>query len=521
MAERRTRAFRGLAGPLGSAPGLLGADRLGFPLALLLAALLWGLSLPPHGQGILAILAFIPALVVLPEVSPRKVLLWGWLGGALWEAATLWWLAPTVVHYGGISLPVAAVLVALLSALLGLYTAGYLFTVRMVVTRRGEWGLAFAPLAWVVWEWARGWVFGGMPWWGPGYGLSTYTVFLQGTRLLGVLGLSALAVLAAAAAALWLRERRSRPALWMLPTAVVLLAALFAYGFLRLRAEPEPGTLFRIAFLQPEISQSQKWDPAFAGEVKGRLERLSMAFENHDLDLLVWPESATPLEWDGDPAYRGAVSQMAADLGTPILLGSILRQGEGYVNGAVVVLPQGGEGGRYAKTHLVPFGEYVPLRAVLGFARPLVEAVGDFEAGTSVAPLEVGGAKVGVNICFEGIFPRLIRRQVASGAEVLVNVTNDAWYAGTPGPLQHFLIQRVRAVETGRCLVRSANGGISGLIGPDGTLERTTLPGQPDSNWGNARLLTGKTPYVRIGDAWLWGVVLALGLALAPRRKEG
>jgi len=497
---------------------------LKWPLALVLGAGMWALSLPPYGLGILAVPALIPALYVLPDVPLRRVWLWGWLGGTLWETATLWWLAPTVVRFGGLPYFVALPLILLLCAVLGIYTAGYLATVRLLCDRRGEWGLAFAPMAWILWEWLRGWLFGGMPWWGPGYALSTYSSLLQNARWLGVLGLSLLASLPAAAMALWLRDRRGKPAVVLLPLSILLFAGAFLYGTFREQHPSRSERLFRVGYLQPEVSQSEKWDPAFADAIRKRLTTLSSAFKNYGLKLLVWPESCTPLEWDRDEGFRREVANLAATIEAPILVGSVLEEPDGrsYRNGAVLVLPDGSEGGRYAKTHLVPFGEYIPLRGLLGFARPLVEAVGEFTAGESLTPLRPPGARVGVTICFEGIFPRLVRRQVREGAEILINITNDAWYAGTPGPVQHYLLERVRAVELGRCLVRSANGGISGLVNPEGRLERTTEPGVPASFWGNARLFSEQTPYARVGDLWvaLVALIVVSGLALPSRRPK-
>lgn len=492
------------------------SDRVRFPLALVLGAALWGASLPPYGVPILAVAAFFPPLLFLPEESPRRAAAWGWAGGFLYEAATLWWLVPTVVRYGGISAPVAVLLVAGLCLLLGLYWAGFFATLAQAVRRRGEGALLLAPFAWVLWEWLRGTMLTGFPWWGPGYALSLYPALLQNVRFFGILGLSLLALLAASAVALWVRERGSPVTLAAVAASLVLYGAAFFWGGIKEHKPVQPLPTQAVGYLQPQIPQDAKWDEGEAARITGRLESLSLAFEKYGLKLLVWPESSTPSIWERDPAMRERVQAIARKIGAPILLGTTLEDAAGYRNGAVLVRPDGGEGGRYAKTHLVPFGEYVPLRRLLFFARPLVEAVGDFAPGRSLAPLATPAGKAGVTICYEAVFPGLVRRQVREGAELLVNMTNDAWYEGTPGPFQHFLMERVRAVETDRYLIRSANGGVSGVVDPRGRLQARTPPGEPASFWGIVAPRRGWTLWTRIGNGWLVVPLLAVLLTLLP-----
>lgn len=497
------------------------SDRLRFPLALLGGALLWAASLPPYGVPILAVAAFFPPLLFLPEESPRRAAAWGWAGGSLFEAATLWWLVPTVVRFGGIPLPVALLLIAGLCLLLGLYWAGFFATVALAVRRRGEGALLVAPLAWVLWEWLRGTLLTGFPWWGPGYALSLYPALLQCVRFLGILGLSLLAVLAAAAVALWVRERESPVTLAAVAASLLLYGAAFLWGTARERRPVLPLPTLAVGYLQPQVPQDAKWDQEEAERIAGRMENLSLAFEKYGLKLLVWPESSTPSVWERDPALRLRVAAIARRIGAPVLVGTTLEEAAGFRNGAVLVTPEGGEGGRYAKTHLVPFGEYVPLRRLLFFARPLVEAVGDFVPGRSLAPLATPAGKAGVTICYEAIFPGLVRRQVLQGAEVLVNLTNDAWYEGTPGPFQHFLMERVRAVETDRYLIRSANGGVSGVVDPRGRLQARTPPGEAASFWGIVAPRRTSTLWTRVGNGWLGIVFLALLAALLPTPPWG
>jgi apolipoprotein N-acyltransferase len=489
-------------------------------LALGAGILLWALSLPPYGLGVLAILAFVPPLYALPEESLGRVAAWGWIGGALWEFATLWWLIPTLVRYGGIAEPVALALIFAMCAVLGLYTAGFFWSVGLIVQRRGEPYLLVAPCAYVLWEWLRGHLFTGFPWWGPGYALSLYPPLLQVTRISGVLGLSLLALLAASALTLYLRDRRHPINGLAAPLALLLLGGALLWGWWQNGRPVRGGEQVPVGYLQPEIPQSEKWDPAFSAQIQQRLLDLSSSFRHYGLKLILWPESCTPFEWDGDEGYRAHVHEVAKETGSPILLGSLLKTPTGYQNGAVLVLPDGSEGGRFAKTHLVPFGEYVPFRSWLFFARPVVDVVADLEPGEALTPLTSPAGKIGVTICYEGIFQELVRQEVRGGAEILVNITNDAWYLGTPGPAQHFLIERVRAVESDRYLVRSANMGVCGVVNPRGRLEMTTSPGGPAAFWGLVRPRNTRTPWTVFGNHWLLAPLCLVLWMMRPAKKR-
>ena len=507
--------------PMAVTSWFLRPNRLTLPLALGAGILLWVLSLPSYGLGVLGILAFVPLLWALPGEPVRRVAAWGWLAGILWEFGTLWWLIPTLVHYGNISEPVAFALILGMCAILGLYMAGFLATMAWLIKVRGQWALALAPCAWVLWEWMRGHLLSGMPWWGPGYSLSLYPAFLQVTRLTGVLGLSFLALSAAAAITLWVRQHEHPVTQAFVPAVLALLALAFAWGYWWSGQPIGKKADIPVGYLQPDIGQDVKWDPAHGDETLKTMLDLSLAFKKYGLKLMVWPESSTPFEWDTDEAYRKKVESVAAETKAPILLGSVLASGGGYQNGAILLLPDGKVGGRYAKTHLVPFGEYIPFREWLSFAGPIVNTIGDFQPGSSLAPLQTPAGRVGVTICFEGIFPDLVRDQVRDGAQILVNMTNDAWYLGTPGPYQHFLLERVRAVETDRYLIRSANKGVCGVVNPRGVLEATTTPGGPASFWGVVADRDTRTLWTRIGNLWLLFPVLAIAaVALLKKRTQ-
>ncbi len=502
------------------------SHRLTLPLCILVGGGLWAASLPPYGQGMLVIPALALLMIPIPGVTPGRAAAWGWFAGFLWEGLTLWWLIPTMVRYGGMEMPLAVLLFIGLSAYLGLFMSLFLGVLAQLARGYGVKALAFAPFLWVLVEWLRGRLFTGLPWWGPGYGLSLYEPLLQGAKFLGILGLSLLALFASTAIAVWVRERSKGYVLVVAIVPLVLFVILFFHGRSVVHEEshsPPVGDV-RVGFLQPAIRQDLKWDTEEAERIRERLIQMTLAFRKYGLGLLVWPESCTPDSWDLDEDLRSAVYGASLEIDAPILLGSIVRAegGKHWSNGAVLVLPEGLEGGRYAKTHLVPYGEYVPMRSWLTFANPIIEQVGDWVPGESLDPLPSPIGNLGITICYEGIFPDLVRKQVLSGAEILVNVTNDAWYEGTPGPYQHFFMERVRAVEMGRFMIRSANGGFSGIVTPAGRLSCAVGPDEEAAFWGKVKALRKMTPFARIGESWLLLCLLIVlaGIADAFRRRR-
>ena len=190
-----------------------------------------------------------------------------------------------------------------------------------------------------------------------------------------------------------------------------------------------------------------------------------------------------------------------------------------YYNAAFMVQPDGSTGGVYRKVHLVPFGEYVPLKGILFFLGPLVEAVSDFSAGDAAVLLPARGHLLSTAICYEVVFPDLVRG-TARGADLLTTITNDAWFGHTSAPYQHFAQASMRAVENGRYLVRAANTGITGIVDPYGRVRVATDLYTQAVVVGEARFLRGQTVYNRIGDVVAYGsALLTLGVLLAVRRR--
>jgi apolipoprotein N-acyltransferase len=260
----------------------------------------------------------------------------------------------------------------------------------------------------------------------------------------------------------------------------------------------------RVAVIQGNINQAAKWDPAFQSATIKTYHRLSLSAKSEKPELMVWPESATPffLFYDKRPTENVLAGIQQADIDYLIGSPSFIRQDERvtYYNSAYLISPVTKSISKYDKAHLVPYGEYVPFKKWLPFLGKVVAQVGDFQPGTSGKTLPWKQNGLGVQICYEIIFPGLSRAMVKNDAVLLINITNDAWFGTTSGPYQHFSMTIFRAVENRRSLARAANTGISGFIDPVGRiLAATPLLEEAAVTWA-LPLIYKKTFYTRFGD---------------------
>jgi apolipoprotein N-acyltransferase len=236
------------------------------------------------------------------------------------------------------------------------------------------------------------------------------------------------------------------------------------------------------------------------------------------LGLIVWPETATPFFFQ-DPSHLSAVVRNIPKLTSDWLLfgsPSYLDEGSGteYMNSAFLLSPDGNVAGRYDKTHLVPYGEYVPLRRFFPFINKLVAGIGDFKRGDGVKALRIGRHDLGVLICYEGIFPEISRKYKENGAGLLVNITNDAWFGRTSAPYQHLSMTVFRAVENRTFLLRAANTGISAIIDPSGKIIKQTRLFERSAIRGSVKFLDRRTIYALYGDIFVYICLILLGVIL-------
>jgi len=307
--------------------------------------------------------------------------------------------------------------------------------------------------------------------------------------------------------------------------AVVLLVAV--WGSLRAaKAEwTRTGEPIQVGLIQGNVDQAEKWNADRATAILQTYLNMSRQAIGEGSELVLWPESSTPFFFDEDREGADRVRTLARQARVPILLGSDqIERGrpDKYYNSAFLVGADGTTAGIYRKMHLVPLGEYVPLKWLFYFAAPLVEAAGDFSAGEAAVILPVRGHLISTAICYEVVYPDLVRRFVAGGSELLTAITNDAWFGRTSAPYQHFAQASMRAIEEGRYLVRSANTGISGIVDPYGRVLAQSDIFQPAVIVGRARFLTGLTFYARHGDIFAYASVVftLVALILARRRVQ-
>jgi apolipoprotein N-acyltransferase len=279
--------------------------------------------------------------------------------------------------------------------------------------------------------------------------------------------------------------------------------------------------------VQGNVSQDTKWDPAFQQATLKKYVRLTKEIAKQQPDLVLWPETATPFYFLGDRQNTKTLIQEVQKLKKPLLFGSpaYRRKGEelSLYNRAYLLDGDGMVTGYYDKIHLVPFGEYVPWKKILFFVDKLVQAAGNFASGKQAVVLEVSAARVGVLICYEAIFPKLSRNLANGGANLLVNITNDAWFGRSSAPHQHLSMAVLRAVENRIPIARCANTGISAFIDTRGRILQKTGLYEDETLVSTLRLGKDKTIYTRYGDWFAWSCVaisfLGFGYALVARPK--
>lgn len=424
------------------------------------------------------------------------------------------WLLTSIHTHGGFPLPLAIIMLLLFSAVIAIYPA--LFGALLpVLAPRPEVLPLVAPALWVVTEWLRSNMFTGFGWNLVGYSWNNWPTIIQLADLGGIYLLSWLLIFPAALGSLlWLRRHQTKFVLLWSGVLTVVFAVTLLYGRYNLdfNSQAQQKNIYapplRVAMVQGNISQEKKWDPEFINEAFLRYLDLSRSLET-PVDLVVWPETAVAFFLQSNPKAIKRIGDLSKQVGAPVLTGGPMadKMADGrwnFYNSAVLLDDSRTLKNRYNKHHLVPFGEYIPLRNFIPASiSKLTEGTSDFTPGPPHTPLEWSYGNIGMLICYEAIFPDEVRKLTTTGVRWLINITNDAWFGEAAKP-QHLAMTRIRAVENRLPLIRVANTGISAAFDQNGT-ELARI----EANTTGIKAVTvprghGQSLFRKAGHVWIW-----------------
>jgi len=499
-----------------------------------LSGILLTLSQPPLSWSLLAWIGMVPFILSLQGSSRKTALIQGITFGLFYFMGTQYWIYHSLYRYGNIPFLLSLVLVLFLCLYESIYTGLFSLIIPLALKRRIPLVLA-APVLWSALEYLRGKALTGFPWSLLGYSQYQTLPVIQIADITGIYGVSFLIVTVnSAVVSLFLKTSKERRAITRylpLTLSLTLLVSVIVYGHNRIAefSHTSPSKRVRLSLIQGNIEQDAKLDPAYQEDVINTYRDLTIGALEKKPDMVIWPETALPFYLNGNPEREKELLSFVQEISVPLLTGAMLikdtpdKRSFAVTNSAVLIDRHGKMAYRYDKIHLVPFGEYIPLKKFLFFIDKLVSVVGEFQPGREYIQARTKWGSFPVLICYEIIFPDQVRNFLKEGGELIFNITNDAWFGRTTGPYQHFAMAALRAVENRRTLVRVANSGITGVVGPTGEIlaetalfERTAVTVKADI-YGKASF------YTRYGDLFsfanlAFSVLLTAIITLTRRR---
>jgi apolipoprotein N-acyltransferase len=510
--------------------------------ALVIASgLALALAFPKFDVSLLAWVAFVPFFYAIEGEPLKNVFWWGWLQGLACYVGSLYWVVITLNEFAGVNFFLSLIPMLLLAGVVGVFTTLSMWTGEFCARRLRLPIVITMPIAWAAVELVRTYFPIGFPWNLLGETQYRNLALIQFVEFTGTYGVSALIVFFNAVIFVVLLRRGSRRLQTMslsILTGVMIGALIFGNWRMHELKSIKPDGSFRVAMVQGNIPQSVKWDASTLAPTFKIYSDQSAQGAKEGADLVVWPEAAATFIFQPDdryPAgvaedaeYRNSLLQLARDIGKPILFGApalVVHDDRvaGFANRAYLVSAQGQVAAWYDKIQLVPFGEYVPYRAVLGyFVNRIVHGMGDMVPGEQQTLFDLNGAKLSVLICYESIFPDLARRSIKEGADVMVNITNDAWYGTSSAPYQLLAMSAMRSVETKIPMIRVANTGISAIILDDGSITATTPLFKRGTEIEDVSWHPMRTLYTIVGDLFadICLLLTVLGLLWGWRRPR-
>jgi apolipoprotein N-acyltransferase len=507
------------------------------------SALLLILSFPPYELSFLAWVALAPLLKTLAGgVTTRRALWLGWLAGFVFTFFAGNWIAHSMTHFGQMLTVIAYVVAALFAAILAIFPAIFAVALARLTRRFGWWALAFAPAVWVATEWLRP-IVTGVTWNALGVSQAWHFRIASLSRLGGAYLISAEIVAASALLVLALKFRE-RPVARALAVLLLLASVFFALSQQLSPAENAGGATVTVVGVQPNLPPNSTVTKRDLDNVIRLTKEAISRAPDKKADVVVWAESPLALFYENDQPVREILDGLARETGSYLIASTATIENKQYFNSVHTISPQSNSQNganplrRYDKIRLVPFGEYVPWRSLLGRFVPAI--VDDFTPGNEavVNPLRLGAeravimtgdgsapsaaierttnyVRVGAFVCYEAAYPNLVRRFTQNGATLLVNVSNDAWFGNTAGARQHLMHAMMRAIENDRDLLRVTNSGISALLTADGRVVDPLPAFTSSAQIWQARTRGVRTFYSRRGDYFAVGCAILTAAILA------
>ncbi len=492
----------------------------------MLSGVLLALVFPLPKLSLLVWIACLPLILALiTERKPGLAFLWGLITGGVFLTGSLYWFVGVMEGYGNLTPVESCGAMALFLAFFSPFWGVFGLLETWVARRSVRLALLFSPFFWVALELARTYLITGFPWNLLGYGVAAPGLD-RVASVTAVYGLSFLAVATSALLGWVMFQPHCRVGRW---TTVVWIVFLLILDF-ALAPPPVSKGLNLAVLVQPDVplreDAVEAWAPWRNPEPLEQLVHLSVVslqkHENKGTEppLIVWPENSAPFFFNRDPVFRGAVETLAREAGAYVVVNTITFLGPGTSrpqNTAVALNPAGNVILEYHKIHLVPMGEYVP--GWLRFTRmgKITSEVGDFVPGSGNRVAESPEGGLGIFICYEAIFPQLVRRLTPRGPGVLVNISDDAWYGKSAARFQHLEMTRFRAIENHRYLLRATNDGVTAVIDPYGRIVAEAPLYRQTALAAGFSFLARRTFYTAHGDVFAWACVIITLVILGIR----
>jgi apolipoprotein N-acyltransferase len=483
------------------------------------SGILTALSFPKFSLSFLIWISFIPLFFILYKKNLKKAFFIGFIAGFSYYALLIYWIPSVPAHYGNVPYVLSFLIFILFVSILALFWSAFSWVFAFFSSFSPKLGFILVPFIWISLEYILTYFLTGFPWCLIGYAQYKNLYLIQIASITGVYGISFIILLFNSLFVLSIKEKKRNPFI----ITVIIIVIAYLYGFFTLKNSFEKKDLIRAGVIQGNVPSEINWQELTTKEILNLFHEhleLTEKASSKGAELIIWPEFTVPFCLScPEPIqiyFKENLIKLCKKEKIHVLIGSIeLKEQNGntdYYNSALL-LSDKGILSQYAKIHLVPFGEYVPFKKILFFVEKISHAIGELAPGRSINLHEFNSYKFASPICYEIIFPNLVRKFVKKGANFLVTITNDGWYGRSSAPYQHFSMAVLRAVENRRYLVRSATTGVSGIIDPYGRIIKKSELMTKTFLVTDIYALNKKTFYTLYGDRFAFicmGITISL-----------